>query len=159
MFGKKDSSKSPRYTNGPVVKTGPTAGSNRSRNTDGAWRKKRSDAGGQKKKTGCFLSTCACKYVGLPDNCNELKTLRWFRDNYLLSSNEGEALVEHYYQIAPDICKRLTTADLQYVWDVVKKSVAAIQNGDYELAKNEYCLMVAMLEIRLCDDSIMPTSR
>ena len=45
MSGKKDSSKSPRDTNGPVVKTGPTAGENRSRNNDGAWRKKRSDAG------------------------------------------------------------------------------------------------------------------
>ncbi|MDD7193418.1 MAG: hypothetical protein SPJ42_05585 [Oscillospiraceae bacterium] len=38
-------SKSPRDTHGPVVKTGPTAGQNRSRNQDGTWRKKRSDAG------------------------------------------------------------------------------------------------------------------
>lgn len=45
MSNKKDSSKSPRDTNGPVVKTGPTAGENRSRNSDGSWRKKRSDTG------------------------------------------------------------------------------------------------------------------
>ncbi len=45
MTDKKDSSKSPRETNGPVVKTGSTAGQNRSRNDDGTWRKKRSDAG------------------------------------------------------------------------------------------------------------------
>lgn len=36
---------SPRETGGPVVKTGPTAGQNRSRNKNGRWRKKRSDAG------------------------------------------------------------------------------------------------------------------
>ena len=36
---------SPRETGGPVVKTGPTAGQNRSRNKNGQWRKKRSDAG------------------------------------------------------------------------------------------------------------------
>ena len=36
---------SPRDTGGPVVKTGPTAGQNRSRNQDGQWRRKRSDAG------------------------------------------------------------------------------------------------------------------
>ena len=36
---------SPSKTRGPVVKTGPTAGKNRSRNGDGTWRKKRSDAG------------------------------------------------------------------------------------------------------------------
>lgn len=35
---------SPRYTGGPIVKTGPTKGQVRSRNQDGAWRKKRSDA-------------------------------------------------------------------------------------------------------------------
>jgi len=45
MTDKKDSSKSPRDTGGPVVKTGPTAGQVRSRNEDGTWRKKRSDAG------------------------------------------------------------------------------------------------------------------
>ena len=36
---------SPRETGGPVVKTGPTAGQNRSRNKNGQWRRKRSDAG------------------------------------------------------------------------------------------------------------------
>lgn len=45
MSEKKDPSKSPRETGGPVVKTGPTAGQNRSRNQDGQWRAKRSDAG------------------------------------------------------------------------------------------------------------------
>lgn len=42
---KKDPNKSPRDTNGPVVKTGPTKGENRSRNNNGQWRKKRSDTG------------------------------------------------------------------------------------------------------------------
>ena len=40
---------SPRETGGPVVKTGPTAGQNRSRNKNGQWRKKRSDAGKSRK--------------------------------------------------------------------------------------------------------------
>ena len=39
---------SPRDTHGPIVKTGPTSGQNRSRNNDGTWRKKRSDAGTKK---------------------------------------------------------------------------------------------------------------
>lgn len=42
---KKDPKKSPRETGGPVVQSGPTRGENRSRNQDGEWRKKRSDAG------------------------------------------------------------------------------------------------------------------
>lgn len=36
---------SPKETHGPIVKTGPTAGKVRSRNKDGRWRAKRSDAG------------------------------------------------------------------------------------------------------------------
>ena len=36
---------SPKDTGGPIVKTGPTAGQVRSKNDDGQWRKKRSDAG------------------------------------------------------------------------------------------------------------------
>ncbi|MNJ90574.1 hypothetical protein D3C87_81840 [compost metagenome] len=35
---------------GPIVKTGPTAGNVRSRNLDGRWRAKRSDAGIPRKK-------------------------------------------------------------------------------------------------------------
>lgn len=45
MTKRKDPKKSPRDTNGPVVRTGPTAGQNRSRNADGRWQAKRSDAG------------------------------------------------------------------------------------------------------------------
>ncbi|OQA38570.1 MAG: hypothetical protein BWY51_00912 [Parcubacteria group bacterium ADurb.Bin316] len=45
MAEKKDSNKPPKDTGGPVVKTGPTAGQNRTRNNDGQWHAKRSDAG------------------------------------------------------------------------------------------------------------------
>jgi hypothetical protein len=36
---------SPKDTHGPIVPTGPTAGKVRSRNKNGQWRRKRSDAG------------------------------------------------------------------------------------------------------------------
>lgn len=42
-------SASPKDTHGPIVKTGPTAGQNRSRNQNGQWRIKRSDAGKARK--------------------------------------------------------------------------------------------------------------
>ncbi len=48
--GVRMASLSPAQTGGPVVKTGPTAGQNRSRNQNGRWRAKRSDAG--KKRNG-----------------------------------------------------------------------------------------------------------
>lgn len=42
-------SKSPKDTHGPIVKTGPTSGENRSRNQNGQWRKKRNDSGKKRK--------------------------------------------------------------------------------------------------------------
>ena len=41
---------SPKDTKGPIVKTGPTAGENRTRKDNGEWRKKRSDAGKPRSK-------------------------------------------------------------------------------------------------------------
>ena len=150
MSEKKDPSKSPRDTNGPGVKTGPTAGQNRSRNNDGAWRKKRSDSGESKKKSGCFLSSAACHFKGLPDDCHELESLRTFRDSYLLSSPEGEAMVAHYYSVAPAIAELLTEpAELEQVWQVICRCVTAIQSGHHEQATEEYSGMVSSLEKRL----------
>lgn len=90
-------SKSPKDSKGPVVKTGPTKGQNRSRTKEGSWRAKRSDAGKSRSsksssgsgKKGCFITTAACELRGLPDDCRELTTLRRFRDEVLLSSQEG----------------------------------------------------------------------
>ncbi|MCD7891210.1 MAG: hypothetical protein LUG26_05445 [Ruminococcus sp.] len=47
LFKSSDKIKSsaPQFNHGPLVKAGPTAGQNRSRNNGGEWRRKRSDAG------------------------------------------------------------------------------------------------------------------
>ena len=50
MSEKIKSGTAPQKAGGPVVKTGPTAGQIRSRNADGQWRAKRSDAGVPRKK-------------------------------------------------------------------------------------------------------------
>ena len=44
MMGRTTSA-SPKDTHGPVVKTGPTAGQNRSRNKNGQWHKRQSNKG------------------------------------------------------------------------------------------------------------------
>jgi len=128
MFGKKDPSKSPRDTGGPVVKTGPTRGENRSRNDDGQWRKKRSDAGTERKKSGCYLTTVACGHQGLHDDCHELTVLRRFRDDILMTTSEGRELVSEYYRVAPGIAAQLTSEqDLTYVWSTVQKCIDEIE--------------------------------
>ena len=151
MFGKKDPSKSPRETNGPVVKTGPNAGKNRTRKETGPWRKKRSDAGESRKKSGCFLTTAACIHKGLPDDCYELETLRRFRDEYLLSNEEGVAMVERYYLVGPAIAERLVDkAEIEQVWQVIRQCVDAIGCGRNDDARNMYTEMVRSLEGKYC---------
>ena len=51
----------------------------------------------------CFITTAVCQELGKPDNCAELTAFRAFRDGYLASQPDGEALIHEYYNIAPGI--------------------------------------------------------
>ena len=139
---------SPKDTKGPIVKSGPTRGENRSRNKDGEWRKKRSDSGknrDKKKGSGCFITTAACAYRGLPDNCAELQALRDFRDNELMLTQRGSKLVSEYYRIAPDIVGNLKKEDFDLIWTSVERCLHHIRNSEKEAAIAEYQNMVTAL--------------
>ena len=144
---------SPKDTKGPVVKSGPTRGENRSRNKDGQWRKKRNDSGknrDKKKDSGCFLSTAACTYRGLPDDCTELQALRQFRDEVLLSSPAGEKLVADYYELAPAIVARLENrADYDLIWQTMQRCLLFIELAEYDRAVKAYRTMIEVLVQRL----------
>lgn len=127
---------------GPIVKSGPTRGEVRSRNQDGRWREKRSDAGkpresrkDDKGKKGCFLTTAACEHRGLPDDCFELSTMRGFRDRVLLKTTAGQTMVQHYYDTAPllvPLMQDRPTAD--WVWSQIQKTVEHISEQRNEAA-------------------------
>ena len=55
----------------------------------------------------CYITTAVCESLGKPDDCYELELLRRYRDTYLMSTEEGKALVEEYYNIAPTIVTRI----------------------------------------------------
>ena len=146
MTQKKDPSKSPRDTGGPVVKTGPTRGENRSRNEDGQWRKKRSDSGTEKKKSGCYLTTVACLHQGLADDCFELETLRTFRDEVLMKTEEGRCLVQRYYEVAPALSTMIhESSELDEMWICIKACVSAISRQQESEAIRIYCEMTKAL--------------
>lgn len=150
-------SKSPKHTKGPVVKTGPTKGLNRSRTKDGTWRAKRSDTGkprpsktsSRSGKKGCFLTTAACELRGLPDDCHELETLRSFRDEVLLSSREGRTLVEDYYNEAPSLVPFIRLEDEnEQVWRDIQETVAKIKLGHHAEAIAAYLSMFERLRAK-----------
>ncbi len=88
----------------------------------------------------CFFTTAACEYMGLPDNCVELQTLRTFRDRFV-----PKDIVEQYYKIAPNILKKIKEPELQYIWSVVNKCIDLINNQLYISALNNYQQMVKQL--------------
>ena len=55
----------------------------------------------------CYITTAVCESRHKPDDCYELTLLRSFRDDYLLKSAEGEAMVHEYYDVAPSIVKHI----------------------------------------------------
>lgn len=55
----------------------------------------------------CFLTTAICEYHGKPDDCEELTTLRAYRDNWLAKQLGGKELIEEYYTIAPGIVRAM----------------------------------------------------
>lgn len=147
--------KSPKDTKGPIVKTGPTKGQNRSRNDDGAWRAKRSDAGksrpakdnsGSGKKSWCFLTTAACELRGLPDDCHELNVLRRFRDDVLVMSREGRALVQEYYREAPRLVPFVKLkGERDNIWREIQSTVDHIERGNHLAAIAAYRFMFERL--------------
>lgn len=106
------------------------------------------DKKGKKKDKGlCFLTTAACDYMGLPDDCYELQTLRDFRDNFLCSYDEGAELVEEYYRVAPPLVPLVKEAPTaSWVWKSVRKSVSQIEDGKNSAAIETYREMVRALQ-------------
>lgn len=106
------------------------------------------------KKGLCYITTAVCRSLDKPDDCYELTTLRNYRDQYLLSSEEGNELVQEYYNIAPTIVKRIdrsADADQVYreIWNqYLKPCVRLIEEEKRESCEVLYSDMVKSLERR-----------
>jgi hypothetical protein len=105
----------------------------------------------QSKGWKCFI-TSACVFArGLPDDCEELTTLRAFRDSYIMSLPGGPELVQQYYEIAPGIVERIHESEeseqifASLYAELVAPSVTLILNGEYEKALTHYRTWVARL--------------
>jgi hypothetical protein len=96
----------------------------------------------------CFITTAVCKADGKPDDCDELETLRWFRDNVLLKHPLGPDLVKLYYRMAPEIVRKIDATDksdavYQLLRDrFILPAVKAVNEGDNQRAFNIYAAMV-----------------
>jgi hypothetical protein len=82
---------------------------------------------------GCYITSAVCESLGLPDDCHTLKTLRAFRDTFLMRTNVGRAFVAEYYATAPALVAKIRArvdgaAYLQGLYDrFIFKALLAIE--------------------------------
>lgn len=97
-----------------------------------------------KKCCKCFISTAVCGALGKPDDCEELKTLRWYRDHVLIGLPGGPQAIRVYECIAPDVVVAIegrTDAKLRYAHiyqTLVAPALVAIRSGQYQDAFRLY---------------------
>lgn len=104
-------------------------------------------------KKGCFLTTACVSYHQLPDHCEQLETLRGFRDSYMMASKERRRDVAEYYAISPGIVDRINMLPEQrqqelyrYIFGVVNRCTSlAAEKNDAECHR-EYKAMIACLQ-------------
>lgn len=67
---------------------------------------------------GCYLTSACVTARGLSDQCEELQTLRSFRDGYLSEQPGGPAEIEQYYAMAPRIVEAINQLpDALEIWN------------------------------------------
>jgi hypothetical protein len=98
----------------------------------------------------CFLTTACVRYYGLADNGYELKTLRRYRDQFLLSSQAGKVLVQEYYDLSPALVKKIERdRDKKTVYAYIYKQVLCacqkIEANHFLVAQKVYTDMVKTL--------------
>lgn len=120
------------------------------------------DDGGGGCGGGCYITTACVDVMGLSDDCTEMKTLRWFRDNYMMATAERCMMVADYYFKAPEIVGKLKALPdsaefFKYVFhEYIETAVSFVQRREYEKAMDVYkqgvqcCCDKAGVEIGKC---------
>lgn len=100
----------------------------------------------------CYITTAVCETFGKPDDCYELTLLRDYRDTYLMSQEDGEALIHEYYDVAPTIVKRINTSGhrteiYERIWkDYLDPCIHMIESDQILECRDLYIRMVHELE-------------
>lgn len=93
---------------------------------------------------GCFITSAAVDIMGLEDDCEELTSLRWFRDTYMLSDGEKAAKVAEYYFMGPLIVNALQKQDdytifMEMLFNTfIIPAVKLLEELEYEKAEELY---------------------
>ncbi len=99
---------------------------------------------GESSSGGCYLTSACIRAKGLPDDCDELTTLRAFRDGWLKKQSYGKSEICEYYSVAPRIVDAIDSLpDSTDIWcnlynSLIVPCVQMIKNEDYTGAHDLY---------------------
>lgn len=110
---------------------------------------------GEKSSASCYLTTACMKTTkeNFDDDCDELMTLRWFRDTFVSTYD-----IQHYYKVAPLIVEKINTIKnneriYKYIYKyIILACVNAIKKGDYTTAYNKYKNSILSLETHFLNE-------
>ena len=111
---------------------------------DGKSSRSKSASGSGSGTEGCYLTSACVAARDLPDHCEELQTLRFFRDSYLTKQPGGQAEIEQYYAMAPGIVTAINQLpNAAEIWntineELVEPCVQMIHTHQYEDAYHLY---------------------
>ena len=104
--------------------------------------------------SNCFITTAVCGSLNKPDDCDELMTMRWYRDKLKAEDPVMAELIKEYYRVAPLVVKKIdetSEAPMVYrqLWDnSVSKIYQDIKAKEYYQAKLQYMSMLEELCMR-----------
>lgn len=101
---------------------------------------------------GCFLTTVCCEEKGLPDDCFELTMMRKYRDEVLKKTEQGQKIVDFYYEQAPRIVKQIKKSDkkgeiCEWIYNEIREVIKQFEKGYLNEAGNRYLLMMYQADL------------
>ena len=101
----------------------------------------------------CWLTSACCSYKGLSDDCEELTTLREFRDQVLINMPDGKDIINTYYEEAPRIVKQIDLSSkkdelYEFIYEKIQSIINKINLKLYEQAVIEYLYMTYIVDIK-----------
>lgn len=106
----------------------------------GSW----TDSGWNNSGSGCYITTACVEYMGLADDCDEMETLRHYRDVLVEQDENFREQVLDYYRKAPVIVQKIMQSktkneQLKFLYEnLVQKCVSLLKAGQFEEAKQHY---------------------
>lgn len=112
------------------------------------------DCADYKNASRCFITTAVCLTLGKPDRCEELSTMRMFRDEWLRNQPDGPDLIEDYYQTAPGIVEAIDREqERKSIYETIYRKyilpcVEHAREKDFAESKRIYVQMVNDLKVQ-----------